>query len=185
MGPLIGYVPQEIEFFEGTIAENIARLGQVDPEKVVTAAKLIDMHDTILNLPQGYDTVLGETGFALSGGQKQRLAVARAIYGMPKFLVMDEPNSNMDEIGENALVQTINAIKENGGTVILTTHRPRLVSIVDKMLVLKAGKQVAFGGAKEMLDSIRKLQVVPTEDSAKLSDQEAGVMPLARAVGEA
>jgi ABC-type protease/lipase transport system fused ATPase/permease subunit len=185
VGPLIGYVPQEIEFFEGTIAENIARLGNVDPEKVVTAAKLIDMHDTILNLPQGYDTVLGETGFALSGGQKQRLAVARAIYGMPKFLVMDEPNSNLDEIGENALVQTINAIKENGGTVILTTHRPRLVSIVDKMLVLKAGKQVAFGGAKEMLDSIRKLQVIQTEDSAKSSDQEAGVMPLARAVGEA
>jgi len=184
VGPLIGYVPQEIEFFEGTIAENIARLGKVDAEKVVTAAKLIDMHDTILNFPKGYDTLLGETGFALSGGQRQRLAIARAIYGTPKFVVMDEPNSNLDELGETALVQSVNAIKDNGGTVILTTHRPRLVSIVDKMLVLKAGKQVAFGGAKEMLDSIRKLQVVQTEDATKSSDQDSGVIPIVKAVGE-
>ena len=184
VGPLIGYVPQEIEFFEGTIAENIARLGKVDAEKVVTAAKLIDMHDTILNFPKGYDTLLGETGFALSGGQRQRLAIARAIYGTPKFVVMDEPNSNLDELGETALLQSVNAIKDNGGTVILTTHRPRLVSIVDKMLVLKAGKQVAFGGAKEMLDSIRKLQVVQTEDATKSSDQDSGVIPIVKAVGE-
>ena len=97
---------------------------------------------------------------------------------------MDEPNSNLDELGETALVQSVNAIKDNGGTVILTTHRPRLVSIVDKMLVLKAGKQVAFGGAKEMLDSIRKLQVVQTEDATKSSDQDSGVIPIVKAVGE-
>ena len=147
------------------MADNIARLGEVDPAKVVFAAQLIDMHDTILTFPKGYDTVLGETGFALSGGQRQRLAIARAVYGMPKYVVMDEPNSNLDELGENALVKTVQALKANGSTVVLTTHRPRLVGVVDKMLVLKAGRQVAFGDAREMLDAVRKLQVVPTEGS--------------------
>jgi len=166
VGPLVGYVPQEIDFFEGTVADNIARLGEVDPAKVVFAAQLIDMHDTILTFPKGYDTVLGETGFALSGGQRQRLAIARAIYGMPKYVVMDEPNSNLDEVGENALVKTVQALKANGSTVVLTTHRPRLVGVVDKMLVLKAGHQVAFGDAREMLDAVRKLQVVPADGAA-------------------
>jgi ABC-type protease/lipase transport system fused ATPase/permease subunit len=160
VGPLVGYVPQEIDFFEGTVAENIARLGEVDPQKVVQAATLIGMHEAILALPNGYDTPLGETGFALSGGQRQRLAVARAIYGMPKYVVMDEPNSNLDEVGETALLQTIQALKTNGSTVVITTHRPRLVGVVDQMLVLKAGKQVAFGPAKDILEAVRKLQVV-------------------------
>jgi ATP-binding cassette subfamily C exporter for protease/lipase/ATP-binding cassette subfamily C protein EexD len=169
VGPLVGYVPQEIDFFEGTVADNIARLGDVDPAKVVFAAQLIDMHDTILTFPKGYDTVLGETGFALSGGQRQRLAIARAIYGMPKYVVMDEPNSNLDEVGENALVKTVQALKANGSTVVLTTHRPRLVGVVDKMLVLKAGRQVAFGDAREMLDAVRKLQVVPADNPGSTS----------------
>jgi ABC-type protease/lipase transport system fused ATPase/permease subunit len=160
VGPLVGYVPQEIDFFEGTVAENIARLGEVDPQKVVQAATLIGMHEAILALPNGYDTPLGETGFALSGGQRQRLAIARAIYGMPKYVVMDEPNSNLDEVGETALLQTIQALKTNGSTVVITTHRPRLVGVVDQMLVLKAGKQVAFGPAKDILEAVRKLQVV-------------------------
>lgn len=163
VGPLVGYVPQEIDFFEGTVADNIARLGEVDPAKVVWAAQLIDMHETILTFPKGYDTSLGETGFALSGGQRQRLAIARAVYGMPKYVVMDEPNSNLDEIGEGALVKTVQALKASGSTVVLTTHRPRLVGVVDKMLVLKAGRQVAFGDAREMLEAVRKLQVVPTD----------------------
>ena len=161
VGPLVGYVPQEIEFFDGTVAENIARLGEVDPAKVVEAAKLIGMHDSILTFPKGYDTPLGETGFALSGGQRQRIAIARAIYGMPKYVVMDEPNSNLDEVGENALINAVQALKDNGGTVVITTHRPRLVSIVDMMLVLKTGRQVAFGTAKDMLEAVRRLQVVP------------------------
>lgn len=165
VGPMVGYVPQEIEFFEGTVAENIARLGEVDPEKVVQAAELIDMHETILTFPKGYDTPLGETGFALSGGQRQRIAIARAIYGMPKYVVMDEPNSNLDEIGENALIQTVQALKNNGSTVVITTHRPRLVSTVDMMLVLKAGKQVAFGTAQDMLEAVRRLQVVAGQEA--------------------
>ena len=165
VGPLVGYVPQEIEFFEGTIAENIARLGEVDPAKVVHAAQLIGMHDTILTFSKGYDTPLGETGFALSGGQRQRIAIARAIYGMPKYVVMDEPNSNLDEIGENALIEAVQALKNSGSTVIITTHRPRLVSIVDMMLVLKAGRQVAFGTSKDMLEAVRRLQVVQGQGS--------------------
>jgi len=179
VGPLVGYVPQEIEFFEGTVAENIARLGEVDPAKVVHAAQLIDMHNTILTFPKGYDTLLGETGFALSGGQRQRLAIARAVYGMPKYVVMDEPNSNLDEVGENALVATVQALKQNGSTVVLTTHRPRLVGVVDKMLVLKAGRQVAFGDAREMLDAVRKLQVVPTDGAAPDPSDPAPAAPAA------
>jgi ABC-type protease/lipase transport system fused ATPase/permease subunit len=179
VGPLVGYVPQEIEFFEGTVAENIARLGEVDPAKVVQAAQLIDMHDTILTFPKGYDTPLGETGFALSGGQRQRIAIARAIYGMPKYVVMDEPNSNLDEVGENALINAVKALKDNGGTVIITTHRPRLVSIVDMMLVLKQGRQVAFGTAKDMLEAVRRLQVVPTGSDAPATEQPEQLPPAA------
>ena len=172
VGPLVGYVPQEIAFFEGTVAENIARLGEVDPEKVVHAAQLIGMHDAILTFPKGYDTPLGETGFALSGGQRQRIAIARAIYGMPKYVVMDEPNSNLDEVGENALIDTVQALKANGSTVVLTTHRPRLIGTVDMMLVLKAGQQVAFGTAQDMFEAMRRLQAVPSTASA--SDAAAG-----------
>ena len=160
VGPHIGYVPQEIEFFEGTVAENIARLGEVNPDKVIQAAKLIGIHEVILALPKGYDTMLGETGFQLSGGQRQRVAIARAFYGMPKYLVLDEPNANLDEVGESILAQAIDTLKKAGSSVIITTHRPRLVGVVDKLLVLRNGRQVGFGPAQEMLNAVRNLQVV-------------------------
>lgn len=156
LGPHLGYVPQEIEFFEGTVAENIARLGKVDPDKVVAAAKLVAMHETILTWPKGYDTMLGETGFSLSGGQRQRLAIARALYGDPKFVVLDEPNANLDEIGEQALIKAIRHLKEQKATVIVTTHRPRLIGVVDMMLVLNAGKQVGFGPPKDLFESAKR-----------------------------
>ena len=159
-GPQIGYVPQEIEFFEGSVAENIARLGDIDAEKVVQAAKLIGMHEIILSFPKGYDTELGETGFALSGGQRQRLAIARAFYGMPKYIVMDEPNANLDEVGESALVQAVGFLKTQGSAIVMTTHRPRLVSVVDSLLVLRNGQQVGFGPAEDMINAVRNLQVV-------------------------
>jgi ATP-binding cassette subfamily C exporter for protease/lipase/ATP-binding cassette subfamily C protein EexD len=164
IGPQMGYVPQEIEFFDGTVAENIARLGDVNPEKVVEAAQLIGMHETILSFPKGYDTPLGETGFNLSGGQRQRLAIARAVYNNPKFIVMDEPNANLDEIGESVLAQAVSTLKKMGSTIIITTHRPRLVSVVDKLLVLRAGQQVGFGPADEMINAVRNLQVVNPND---------------------
>ena len=166
LGPQIGYVPQDIEFYDGTVAENIARLGEVDSEKVVHAAKLIGMHHTILALPQGYDTHLGSSGFALSGGQRQRLAIARAFYGLPKYLVMDEPNANLDEIGETILAQAIAFFKEHGSSIVITTHRPRLVGVVDDLLVLNDGRQVGFGPAHEMISAIRNLHVVPKVDDA-------------------
>ena len=170
-GPQIGYVPQEIEFFEGTVAENIARLGEVDPEKVVQVTKLIGMHETILAFPGGYDTELGETGFALSGGQRQRLAICRALYGTPKFVVMDEPNANLDEVGESALAHAITYLKSQGSSVIITTHRPRLVGVADNLLVLRNGQQVGFGPADEMINAVRNLQVVP---GSKTDDATAG-----------
>ncbi len=178
IGPLVGYVPQEIEFFEGTVAENIARLGAVDADKVVQAAQLAGMHETILQFPKGYDTPMGDSGFAPSGGQRQRLAIARALYGMPKYVVMDEPNSNLDEPGEQALMEAIRALKESGSTVILTTHRPRLIGMVDRMLVLKDGRQMAFDHPKDIMEAIRKLQVVSsTEPASPAPEAFAGAAP--------
>jgi PrtD family type I secretion system ABC transporter len=166
VGPLIGYVPQEIDFHEGTVADNIARLGEVNAEQVVAATQVIQMHETILKFPKGYDTPMGDTGFTPSGGQRQRLAIARALYGMPRYVVMDEPNSNLDEQGEQALMEAVQALKAAGSTVILTTHRPRLIGMVDRMLLLREGRQVAFGDAQEIMQALRKLQVVSTEDRA-------------------
>jgi PrtD family type I secretion system ABC transporter len=160
VGPHIGYVPQDISFLEATIAENIARLGAVDSEKVVEAAKLVDMHEAILALPEGYDTMLGDTGFALSGGQRQRIAIARAFYGNPKYIVMDEPNASLDEIGENALLKAVTELKAKGTSFAITTHRPRLMSVVDNLLVLRQGRQVGFGPAADMIAAVRNLRPV-------------------------
>jgi ATP-binding cassette subfamily C exporter for protease/lipase/ATP-binding cassette subfamily C protein EexD len=172
LGPQIGYVPQDIELYEGSVAENIARLNDPDPNRVIEAAKLIGIHEEILSFPEGYNTKLGQTGFALSGGQRQRVAIARALYGAPKYLVMDEPNANLDEVGEGQLADTIQALKAHGTTIIFTTHRPRLVSIVDYLLVLRGGQQVGFGPAKAMLDSVRNLQIVPSPDGSGVAESD-------------
>jgi len=166
VGPHIGFVPQEIRFPEGTIAENIARLGAVDSDKVIAAATLVDMHDTILGFPDGYDTYLGKSGFQLSGGQRQRLAIARALYGDPAYVVMDEPNANLDEVGETALLKAIAACKARGTAFAITTHRPRLLSVVDNLLVLRAGRQVGFGPATEMIAAVRDLRATPAPTPA-------------------
>lgn len=158
VGPHIGFVPQEIRFPEGTVAENIARLGTVDSDKVIAAARLVDMHDTILAFPDGYDTHLGKTGFQLSGGQRQRLAIARAFYGDPAYVVMDEPNANLDEVGETALLKAIATMKARGTSFAITTHRPRLMSVVDNLLVLRQGRQVGFGPAAEMIAAVRQVR---------------------------
>jgi PrtD family type I secretion system ABC transporter len=151
LGQYIGYVPQEVEFFEGTVAENIARLAEVDSEQVVQAATTAGMHETILSFPKGYDTRLGENGFALTGGQKQRLALARALYGNPCYLVMDEPNASLDETGQRSLMQTIQSLKATGTTIVFTTHRPELVHASDYLLILADGKQAAYGPTAELL----------------------------------
>jgi ATP-binding cassette subfamily C exporter for protease/lipase/ATP-binding cassette subfamily C protein EexD len=176
VGPQMGYVPQDIEFMDGTVSENIARLGTVDPERVVDAAKFIGMHETILSFPKGYDTLLGETGFVLSGGQKQRLAIARALYGNPNYIVMDEPNANLDEAGESVLAQVIHTLKQKKVSVIITTHRPRLVGVVDNLLVLRNGRQVGFGPADEMINAVRNLQVIKKQSDETLASQDATVV---------
>ncbi|WP_077228619.1 type I secretion system permease/ATPase [Sphingomonas hengshuiensis] len=181
VGPYVGYVPQEIDLHEATVAENIARLGDVDPEKVVDAATLIGMHETILGFPNGYDTMLGETGFALSGGQRQRIAIARALYGDPKYVVMDEPNASLDEIGEGALVKAIMTMKARGTSFAITTHRPRLMTVADNLLVLRQGLQVGFGPTAEIIGAVRNLQIGKPED-AKSDRDERGGEPHLRAV---
>lgn len=176
VGRYIGYMPQEIEFFEGTIAENIARLGEVDSDKVVKAAQLVGVHEMILSFPQGYDTKLGEIGHVLTGGQKQRIALARALYGDPCYIVMDEPNAALDEAGDRLLMQTMQKLKATQTTVIFTTHRAEYINMADNLLVLNAGKQTAFGPVADMLASARKLR-----DAKQLSQTQT---PISVAQGE-
>lgn len=150
LGKYVGYLPQDVELFAGTISANIARFQEVDSEKVIDAAKTADVHQMILNMPMGYDTPIGPGGLALSGGQRQRIALARAIYDNPRLLIMDEPNSNLDEIGEQALLGTWQKLKERGGTLVVVTHKATMLSQVDKILLLKDGRQVDFGDREEI-----------------------------------
>jgi ABC-type protease/lipase transport system fused ATPase/permease subunit len=161
LGPWIGYVPQDVELFDGTVADNIARLGKVDSEAVVAAAKRANVHEMILTLPQGYDTPVGEQGARLSPGQRQRIALARALYGDPRLVVLDEPNSNLDGAGEIALAQALSGLRAEGVTTVVITHRPSLIAHVDKILMLEAGRVQQFGPAGEVMKAVqRQAQVV-------------------------
>lgn len=154
LGRYFGYVPQDVELFDATIAENIARLGTVDDEAVVEAARLAGVHELIQSLPDGYDTPVGAGGFALSGGQRQRISIARAIFGDPCLVVMDEPNSNLDGRGEDALVSTIGALRAKGTTVIVVTHKPGLLACADDVLFLENGSVRLFGERDKVLSEI-------------------------------
>jgi ATP-binding cassette subfamily C protein EexD len=151
LGPFIGYLPQDIELFEGTISQNISRFGEVEPAKVVAAAKLSDVHEMILALPDGYDTVIGASGGVLSGGQRQRIGLARAVYDEPKMVLLDEPNSNLDEQGEVALAGALEALRKINTTVIIITHRPGVLGIVDKLLLMNDGQMLDYGLREEVL----------------------------------
>ncbi|MEG2901007.1 MAG: type I secretion system permease/ATPase [Massilia sp.] len=155
LGPHVGYLPQDIELFSGTISENIARFGEVDPEKVVQAAQRAGVHDMILHMPAGYDTKLGDGGAGLSGGQKQRLGLARAMYGDPALLVLDEPNSNLDDVGEQALVRAIMDLRQRGKTIILITHRTTVLGVTGKLLLLRDGAVQAFGPTKDVMAALQ------------------------------
>ncbi|UYO92784.1 type I secretion system permease/ATPase [Pollutimonas sp. M17] len=159
LGPHVGYLPQDIELFEGSIAENIARFGAMNDEQVIEAAQRAGVHDMILHLPQGYDTRLGTDGASLSGGQKQRIALARAMYGNPALLVLDEPNSNLDESGEAALVQAIADMKRRGSTVVLITHRMNVLNAMDKLLVMRDGALAMYGPRGDVLDALHPKQI--------------------------
>jgi ATP-binding cassette subfamily C protein EexD len=154
LGPHLGYLPQDIELFDGTISDNICRFGESDPEQIVAAAQMAGVHEMILRQPDGYNTVIGAAGGALSGGQRQRIGLARAIYGRPKLLVLDEPNSNLDDQGEKELVVAIQRIKETDCTIIIISHRTMILSTVDKLLLLKEGSQLNFGPRDQVLQAL-------------------------------
>ena len=157
LGPHIGYLPQDVELFEGTIAENIARFGDIDSQKVISAAQQAGVHEMILHFPNGYDTAIGVGGSFLSGGQRQRIGLARALYGRPALVVLDEPNANLDDAGEAALVQAIQSLKSGGSTVVLITHRTSIISAVEKILLLRDGQVVAFGPRNDVLAAMSNM----------------------------
>jgi len=150
LGPYIGYLPQDVELFPGTVSQNVARLGEVDSEKVVEAARMAGAHEVILRFPMGYETDIGDAGQSLSGGQRQRVGLARALYGNPGLVILDEPNSNLDERGEKALIGALQELRSKGATTVMITHNPSLLYHVDKILVLKQGKMAAFGQRDEV-----------------------------------
>lgn len=150
LGPCIGYLPQDVQLFEGSVAENIARFGAVDSPKVIRAAQLAGVHDMVLRFPQGYNTPIGQGGSHLSGGMRQRIALARALYGDPNLIVLDEPNSNLDDAGEKALFDAIQALRAQGRTILLVTHRKQILGVCDRILVMDDGKIHWFGRRDEI-----------------------------------
>ncbi|MCF5826375.1 type I secretion system permease/ATPase, partial [Pseudomonas syringae] len=172
LGPYIGYLPQDIELFGGTVAENIARFREDDASAVVAAAQLAGVHELILRLPQGYDTRLSDDGGGLSGGQKQRVALARALYGEPRLVVLDEPNSNLDAAGEAALTQAIGELKARGCTVVLVTHRTLSLNQTDRLLVLSEGRMQAFGPTAQVLQALSG-QTSPAQATAQPQPRSA------------
>ena len=161
LGPHIGYLPQDVELFDGTLAENIARFGHVDMAKVEAAAWAVGVHETIMATPLGYESAIGDDGCFLSGGQRQRVGLARAIYGNPCLLVLDEPNSSLDEAGEKALVQTLLELKAQGTTIMVITHRTSVLAVADLMLLLVDGQVRAYGTRDEVLAFLQGKAQVP------------------------
>ena len=176
LGPCLGYLPQGVELIDGTLAENIARFGEVEPAKVREAAKAVDLHDFIMSLPQGYDSPVGREGARLSGGQRQRVALARALYGDPVLVVLDEPNSSLDESGDAALASAILQLKSRGTTFVVMTHRTSILAVADKMLVLQDGVMQAFGPRDEVLTALTKANEKAATTAAPSSSQSSGSM---------
>ncbi|NQD94465.1 ATP-binding cassette domain-containing protein, partial [Pseudomonas sp. CrR25] len=161
LGPWLGYLPQDVELFEGSVAENIARFGEIDGDAVILAAKQAGVHEMILRLPQGYDSQLSADGGSLSGGQKQRIGLARALYGDPSLIVLDEPNASLDDVGEAALAQALIDLKRRGKTLVLISHRPTVLNMVDKVLLLRDGAVQMFGSRDEVFNALRQASVMP------------------------
>lgn len=182
LGPHLGYLPQDVQLFAGSIAENIARFAEVEADKVVAAAQMAGVHELILRLPQGYDTRLGEGGAGLSGGQKQRIGLARAVYGLPALIVLDEPDANLDEAGEQALLAALDRLREQGRTLVLVSHRPALLKGADQLLLLRGGQMQAFGPATRVLQELQQAarpatQSTPVRRVAPSLSMSYGAMP--------
>jgi ATP-binding cassette subfamily C exporter for protease/lipase len=158
LGPAVGYMPQDIEVFPGSVSENIARFNEYEATDVIAAAKLAGVHDMILHFPEGYDTKIGDGGMGLSGGQKQRLALARALYGNPNIVVLDEPNSNLDEAGELALVKALSELRQRKATVVLITHRGSILQATTKLLLLREGSVLKFGTTQQVMEFLQQKQ---------------------------
>ncbi|MEE4464462.1 ATP-binding cassette domain-containing protein, partial [Azotobacter chroococcum] len=158
----------DIELFEGSISENIARFGEVEPDKVIQAARAAGVHEMILQLPEGYDTVIGSEGVNLSGGQRQRIGLARALYGQPRLLVLDEPNSNLDDVGERALANALRQVKASGATIFVITHRTSILAQLDSLLVMHEGTVSLFGPRDKVLARLAaQQQADPARQPAK------------------
>jgi PrtD family type I secretion system ABC transporter len=178
LGPHIGYLPQDIELFAGTIAQNIARFRDAEHVDVIRAAELAGVHDMIQQLPNGYDTQIGDGGQALSGGQRQRIGLARALFGKPAIVVLDEPNANLDSPGETALVGAMQHLKEIGATVIFVTHKTNMLTLADKVLLMEQGTVRLYGEREEVLAKIfGGPKVVPSHPQAQAAVTQ---MPIAR-----
>ena len=174
LGPHIGYLPQDIELFDGTVSDNICRFGQPDPEAIHAAAQLAGAHEMILGLPQGYDTPIGGSGSRLSGGQRQRIGLARALFGSPRLVILDEPNSSLDGEGEEALRNAILQLKDNQVTVFVIAHRPSVLAVADRLLVLRNGMIEQFGPREEVMAQLtRPVERRPITAPAEVSDNTA------------
>ena len=172
LGQYVGYLPQDIELFEGTVSQNIARFGEVEPEKVVEAATKAGVHEMILKLPEGYDTKIGPGGASLSGGQRQRIGLARALYNNPVFIVLDEPNSNLDDVGEAALVEAIKTLRAGGTTVVIITHRTNVLQATNKLALINNGVLELYGNTNDVLNAIaQKQQAVAGQAQAQAQAQ--------------
>jgi ATP-binding cassette subfamily C protein EexD len=166
LGPYIGYLPQDIELFEGSISENISRFGETDAEQVVAAAMAAGVHEMILKQPKGYDTHIGPSGGGLSGGQRQRIGLARAMYGNPRLIVLDEPNSNLDDAGEAALAAAIQNMKSDKATVFIISHRVSALSVTNKLIVMQNGQLAGFGPTQEVMQKLQQPKQPPASPSA-------------------
>ena len=166
LGRHIGYLPQDVELFSGSIAENIARFSELDDVEIIEAARMAGVHDMVQALPAGYNTQIGEGGFALSGGQRQRIGLARALYGKPAYIILDEPNASLDADGEAALLSAIQQLRQAGSTVVLITHKTNILATVDKILVLSHGQLAGFGSRDEILSKLLGPRLAPVPAAA-------------------
>lgn len=153
LGGRLGYLPQDVQLFDGTVAENIARFADVKSDQVIQAANLVGIHETILRMPRGYDTPIGHRGKSLSGGERQRIGIARALYGSPMLIVLDEPNANLDELGEKMLSKTVDAARKSGAILLVISHRPLLVNDADYVIYLSSGG-IEFAGSRDEAVSV-------------------------------